>query len=102
YQSFNNPQGLFVDSSVNIIIADAGNNRITKWDSSGNAIGWIGNATNGWQTGTGATTGPGAPNDYQSFKNPQALFIDASGTIFVADGGANRITKWDSSGNAIG
>ena len=98
YQSFNEPKGVIVDNSGNIYVVDCGNNRISKWDSSGNAIGWIGGGSNGWQTGSA----PGTGSDYQSFDNPIGIFIDNSGNIYVADQYNHRISKWDSSGNAIG
>jgi hypothetical protein len=44
-----------VDSSGYIYIAD-GNARISKWDSSGNAIGWFGNGRDGWQTANYTST----------------------------------------------
>ena len=60
------------------------------WDSAGNAIGWIGGASNGWQIGTA----PGSANDYQSFNGPEGVFVDSSGYIYVADNDNHRISKW--------
>ncbi len=98
--SFNNPASVFVDSSGFIYIADSGNDRICKWDSNGNAIGWIGGGSNGWKTTTPMNSIDG--KDYQSFKNPFDVFVDSSGFIYVADTSNCRICKWDSNGVAIG
>ncbi len=98
YQSFYRPSGVFMDSSGNIYVADNSNHRISKWDASGNAIGWIGGGSNGWKIGSGAPSG----NGYQSFSRPSGVFIDSSGNIYVADNYNHRISKWDASGNAIG
>jgi sugar lactone lactonase YvrE/predicted small secreted protein len=98
YQSFSDPSGVYVDGSGNIYVADWDNNRICKWNSVGVAIGWIGGAENGWQTGYA----PSAGADYQSFSYPAGVYVDSSGNIYVADEDNNRICKWSSNGTAIG
>ena len=98
YQSCNNPSGVFVDTSGNIYVADASNNRISKWDNAGNAMGWIGGGSNGWKTGTAPPSGA----DYQSFYSQSGIFVDNSGTIYVVDTHLNRVSKWSSAGNAMG
>ncbi|MFC1800607.1 Ig-like domain-containing protein, partial [Nanoarchaeota archaeon] len=92
YQSLDSPSGVGVDASGNIYVADTLNNRVSKWDSFGNAVGWLGGATNGWQTGAA----PAAADDYQSFDSPSDVFVDVSGNIYVADTLNNRVSKWDS------
>ncbi|MBD3361776.1 hypothetical protein GF358_03210, partial [Candidatus Woesearchaeota archaeon] len=102
YQSFNfggiidSCAGVFVDTSGNIYIADFRNDRVCKWDSSGNAIGWIGGGSNGWKTSVGASAG----RDYQSFDHPTTVCLDSLGNIYIAN--YARISKWNSAGNAIG
>ncbi len=98
YQSFDLPNDISHDSEGNIYVVELNNNRISKWDSSGNAQGWIGGCTNGWKTSTAPLSGP----DFQSFRHPTSVFVDSAGYIYVADTGNNRICKWDSTGNAIG
>jgi hypothetical protein len=98
YKSFNNPFGVFVDSSGNIYVADTYNNRVCKWNSSGVAQGWIGGTNNGWQQGNA----PAFASDYQSFYGPSGIYVDSSGNIYVADGDNNRISKWNTNGTAIG
>jgi len=88
-----------VDSSGNIYVADFANHRICKWDSSGNAIGWIGGGYSSWQTGSAISSGSG----YRSFKNPINVFVDSSKKIYVSDYENQRVCKWnDVSGDAIG
>jgi hypothetical protein len=99
YQSFYCPSSVFVDNSGNIYVADSMNNRISKWNNSGTAIGWIGNSSNGWQNNA-STIYKGV--DYQSFFDPTGVYVDALGNIYIADSGNNRICKWDSNGTAIG
>jgi sugar lactone lactonase YvrE len=98
YKSFKNPKGVFVDSSGNIFVTDTANNFISKWDKDGNAIGWLGGGSDGWKTGSAPSNG----TDYRSFYNPEDVFVDNSGYIFIVDGTNNRISKWNSSGTAIG
>ncbi|MFC1800608.1 Ig-like domain-containing protein [Nanoarchaeota archaeon] len=98
YQSFDSLSGVFVDSNGDIYVADSNNNRISKWNSNGNAVGWLGGARNGWQTGAA----PAAADDYQSFDSPSGVSVDSNGDIYVADTLNNRVSKWDSSGNAVG
>ena len=100
YNYFANPQGIYLDSSWNILVADTGLNRIAKWNNNtGSAMGWIGGATNGWKTGTGAV----AEQDYKSFYYPSDVGIDVNGNIYVADEYNNRISKWyNSAGTAQG
>ncbi|MFC1800782.1 NHL repeat-containing protein, partial [Nanoarchaeota archaeon] len=98
YQSFDSPSGVCLDGSGNIYAGDSNNDRISKWDSSANAVGWLGGATDGWQTSTAPTSG----TDYQSFDEPAGVFIDSNGNMYVSDSVNDRISKWDSAGNAQG
>jgi hypothetical protein len=95
---FNYPYGVYVDGSGNIYVADEGNNRICKWNSSGQVVGWIGGGYSGWQTGSGTVTNAGEVY----FNYPVGVYVDGNGNIYVADEGNNRICKWNSSGMAQG
>jgi len=98
YQSFYRPWDVCVDSSGNIYVSDYSNYRVCKWDSAGNALGWLGGGQDGWQTGPAPLNG----TDYQSFNSIQGLFVDSSGNIYVADSGSHCIRKWSSVATALG
>jgi sugar lactone lactonase YvrE len=88
--SFNNPTGIFVDSSRNIYVADAGNHRIRKMIYNGTA--WVvttlaGNAAAGFADGTGVAA---------SFNSPRGVAVGPDGTIYVADASNHRLCKIDS------
>jgi plastocyanin/sugar lactone lactonase YvrE len=79
------PYGIALDSSGNIYVADNDNNRIQKFDSSGNFILKFGSSGSG---------------DGQ-FTNPKGVVVDKNNNLYVTDSGNDRIQKFDSSGNFI-
>ena len=102
------PQSVFInktDTNGYIYVSDSGNYRICKWDSNGNAIGWIGGGSDGWKTGT---TAGAQGNTYQSFNFgatggwTSRVQVDNSGNIYVCDVFNHRISRWFSNGNADG
>jgi sugar lactone lactonase YvrE len=82
------PQGVAVDSSGNVYVADTANHLIRKINSIG-TVTTIAGGTNGWSDGTGLSA---------EFSSPQALAVDTSGNIFVADTGNHVIRKIASGG----
>ncbi len=79
-----NPNGLFVDSTGDIFIADSGNNRIRE--ISGGLIYTVaGTGTSGYNGDSNATT--------SNLTSPQGVFVDSSGNIFIADTNANRVRE---------
>ncbi|MGR3317727.1 MAG: NHL domain-containing protein [Candidatus Anammoxibacter sp.] len=85
----NFPDGVFLDSSGNIFIADNGNNRIRKVDGTTGIITTVaGNGESGF-------SGDGGPATEASLNFPDGVFLDSSGNIFIAEGGNNRIRKVD-------
>ncbi len=76
------PGEISFDSSGYIYVADAGNNRIEKFNPSGGYDSQFGTAG----TGDGELSAP------------QGLAFDSSGNIYVADTGNNRIEKFDATG----
>src|SRR5574340_209111 len=73
------------DSSGNIYVADSGNDRIVKFDPSGNYL---------MQFGISG-------NDNGQFMDPRGVAVDKSGNLYVADTTNNRIEKFDSAGKFI-
>ena len=67
----NIPNGVALDSSGNLYVANDGNNTITKFDSHGNYLGVFASGLN----------------------QPAAIAFDASGNLYVVNGGASTIVK---------
>ena len=83
---FNYPEGISVDSSGNVYVADSFNHRIQKFDSNGKFIAKWGSKG----------TGDG------EFNYPYGISVDSSsGTVYVADAVNRRIQKFDSNGKFI-
>lgn len=82
----NTPMGLALDSLGVLYIADSGNNRIRTITADGNIHTIAGSGVPGF-------SGDGQTADFASFLNPSAVAVDASGAIYVADAGNNRVRK---------
>jgi sugar lactone lactonase YvrE len=78
-----------VDVSGNIYIADAGNNRVTKW-------------TPGALNGTIVAGGNGPGSNANQLYSPVGIFIGLNTSIiWIADTGNHRIVRWQSSSTGI-
>jgi uncharacterized protein (TIGR03437 family) len=86
----NFPTGMAVDSSGNIYIADSLNRRIRK--VSGGTISTIGG------NGVLSYSGDGGPATSAELNTPQAVAVDSSGNIYIADTLNNVVRKVSSSG----
>lgn len=85
--SINNPQGIALDASNNIFIADSANHRIRKVDAVTGVITTIaGNGTEGFSGDGGAAT-------IASLSQPHDVAVDLSGNVYIADAGNRRIRK---------
>jgi uncharacterized protein (DUF2147 family) len=100
------PSGAATDAAGNIYVADEGNARIQKFDSSGNwERAWGKDVDSGGGTGFEVCTvaasceqgtGGGLGGE---FRGAYSVAADAAGDIYVADMNNQRIQKFDSSGN---
>jgi serine/threonine-protein kinase len=82
--SFNFPQGIAVDASGNVYVADYGNNTIREITQAGVVTTIAGSTTAGSADGSGTNS---------SFNQPTGVAVDASGNVFVADYGNNLVRK---------
>jgi sugar lactone lactonase YvrE len=85
------PQGVAVDSTGNLYFSDTGYNLICKVNPNGILSIVAGNGTNGF-------SGDGGPATNASLSDPQALALDASGNLYIADQTNNRIRRVDTHG----
>jgi len=84
------PSGVAVDSSGNVFIADTSDNLIRKITaSSGNISVVVGNSTTPGFGGDGGSATAAAVE----LNLPTGVVVDASGNLYIADSGNNRIRK---------
>jgi uncharacterized protein (TIGR03437 family) len=86
------PTGVAMDASGNLYIADAGNERIRRVDSSGIITTVAG-------TGTAGFSGDGGAATAAMLSAPRAVATDASGAVYVADLDNHRIRRFVPGGN---
>jgi sugar lactone lactonase YvrE len=79
---FGNPQDVAVDASGNVYVADVENNRVRRVTPAGTVTTYAGNGEEGVVDG---------PASVAEFEGPEALALDSSGNLYVADG--SRIRK---------
>ncbi len=82
--SFREPQGIAIDNTGNIYVADAGNYLIRKITPDGFVSTFAGSGSYAFADGTGTEA---------SFLLPSNIAIDASDNLYVADLSDNRIRK---------
>ena len=85
------PEGVSLDASGNLYIADAGNNRIRKVDTNGIITTVVGNGGGGFLGDGGAATNA-------TVYNPYGITCDGSGNFYIADAFNNRVRKVDTNG----
>jgi DNA-binding beta-propeller fold protein YncE len=82
---FDGPDGVAIDSSGNVFVADTSNHRIQKFTNTGKFIRKWGSLGSG----------------NGQFNFPAGVAIDSSGNVFVADLGNDRIQKFTNTGKFI-
>ena len=85
------PKGVAVDGAGNFYMADAGNNRIRRIDSSGRITTVAG-------TGQPGFSGDGGPAVSAQLTAPKGVSVDGSGNVYIADQEDLRIRRVDPSG----
>lgn len=87
---FSGPQGVAVDGSGNVYVADIGNCRIRKISPGGTVTTLAGSGTCGFQDGPASTA---------RFNVPHAVCVDTAGNVYVADSGNHRVRKISTDGS---
>ena len=86
---FNGPQGLTVDSSGNVYVADTTNNRVRKITSAGVVTTVAGSGTAGSADGLSTAA---------QLNQPKGVAVDSGGTLYIADSASSLIRMVNSSG----
>ena len=85
------PSDVAVDAAGNLYLADEGNHRIRRVDSSGIITTIAG-------TGVRGFAGDGGPAVAAQLDHPRGVAVDATGNLYIADHDNHRIRKVDPSG----
>ncbi len=86
---FDGPNGVAVDHSGNVYVADTGNHLIREITSDGNVSTLAGNGKAGYLDATGTAA---------EFNSPSGVAVDSQGNVYVADTGNSVIRKITSAG----
>jgi len=88
----NLPSAVWSDTLGALFIADTGNNRIRRINAARDSI------TTFAGTGSAAFSGDNADAFSAALNAPGGVFVDSTGTVYVADTGNHRIRRIDTSG----
>ncbi len=89
--TFRQITSVILDASGNIYIADMSNHRVRQVNTSGVVNTIAGNGSPGY-------SGDGGQATAAKLSNPLSMVLDASGNLYIADGGNNVIRKVNTSG----
>jgi NHL repeat-containing protein len=108
------PEGVGVDTAGNVYVGEFTNQRVQKFDSSGNFLrAWgkdvasagPGNTGTGFEIcvpANGDTCKAGSPGDAGGESgSPRAIAVDAAGGLYATDGNNSRMEKFNTSGNFL-
>jgi sugar lactone lactonase YvrE len=84
------PDGIALDASGNLWIADSGNNRIVEYDAP-----IASGASPSRVFGQGSFSSNACGNSNAAFCAPSGLTFDSSGNLYVADAANNRVLEFD-------
>jgi len=84
----NKPNGLYIDKSGNMYIADTDNHRIRKVNTEGTITTIAGTGSQGY-------SGDNGPATIAKLNNPNGLYIDGNGNMYIADTDNHCIRKVD-------
>lgn len=87
----NEPTNVYVDAGGNVYVSDIRNNRVQKW-APGATSGITVAGGNG--PGTAANQINFTANSSGIIDDEGGIYVDATGNLYVADYGNNRIQKW--------
>ncbi len=90
---FSAPEGVIIDSSSNLWVADTSNNRVLRFASS-SSLGTGAAASS--VLGQGNFTSSASATSQNGFSGPTGLAMDPSGRLYVADTNNNRVVTFDS------
>jgi sugar lactone lactonase YvrE len=86
------PTGVWVDANDRLWVADSENSRVLRFDNISNkASGAVADGVLGQSDFTTRRGGSGA----SKFRNPVSITVSPTGVLFVADGGNNRVLRFN-------
>ena len=88
----NTPSGIAVDTAGNVFIADTGNQRIRRIARADGTIATVAGS------GTAGFSGDNGPAVAAALRQPTALAVDSSGSLYIADSDNHRVRKLVSNG----
>jgi sugar lactone lactonase YvrE len=86
------PADVFVDAGGRLWVADAGNNRVLRFDLASQLSN---NAPAGYVFGQPDFSTVTASTTQSTMSGPRGVFVDASSRLWVADSGNNRVLRFD-------
>ena len=91
----NNPNGIAIDSSGNLYIADYAAHRVRKVDAASGNIETIAG------TGASGNTGDGSAATSATLNQPSDVAVDSAGNLYIADTGNRRVRMVNTSSNIV-